>query len=473
MIAQKLLGQDLAAAAIAIDAAQIKGVLPLPLSALRATLPVFKNPTNKHKAVSLTAEQFRFAFGNAISAEESQELYDRWTIPAPGQAAVRGGRSELRPALAGQGRHGERVARPAAADHGRQGPHRPGGGHEGDAQAVPALRRGHRHQGVRRPGALADHRRRLARGRRHLPGLAAGTVPLSNTATRFLPPTGDTVFHLRKHAKSHRGRMLVAAVGVLASVALIVSPSLASADPATASHPQQPKPTIVLVHGAWADASTWSKVTTRLQHDGYTVLAAPNPLRGLASDAAYLSAFLQQHTTGPVILVGHSYGGAVITNAALSDPDVKALVYIDAFVPDQGDTILGLLGGGADPNALFDAVQYPGAPAGDVDLYIKTAIFPSAFAADLPAATAAQLAASQRPIALSALTEPSGPPAWKTLPSWYLLGTDDNILPPAVQLTMAQRAGSHITRVAASHLSMLSHPEAAEKIIIAAARATG
>jgi pimeloyl-ACP methyl ester carboxylesterase len=281
------------------------------------------------------------------------------------------------------------------------------------------------------------------------------------------------VFHLPKHAKSHTGRLLVAAAGVLAAAALIASPSLASADPATTAHPRPPKPTIVLVHGAWADASTWSKVTTRLQRDGYTVLAAPNPLRGLASDAAYLSAFLRQHTTGPVILVGHSYGGAVITNAALSDPDVRALVYIDAFVPDRGETILGLLGGGGDPNALFDAVQYPGAPAGDVDLYIKTAIFPGAFAADLPAATAAQLAASQRPIALSALTEPSGPPAWNTLPSWYLLGTDDNILPPAVQLTMAQRAGSHITRIAASHLSMLSDPEAAEKIIVEAARATG
>ena len=162
MIAQKLLGQDLAAAAVAIDAAQIKGVLPLPLSALRATLPVFKNPANKHRAVSLTAEQFRYAFGNAISEEESDELLRALGDPGAGQAAVRGRRRQLRPALAGQGRHRQRDARPAAADHGRQGPHRARGRHQGHPQAVPPLRRGHRHHGLPRPGALPDHRPRLA-----------------------------------------------------------------------------------------------------------------------------------------------------------------------------------------------------------------------------------------------------------------------------------------------------------------------
>jgi pimeloyl-ACP methyl ester carboxylesterase len=202
------------------------------------------------------------------------------------------------------------------------------------------------------------------------------------------------------------------------------------------------------------------------------VLAPPNPLRGLSSDAAYLAAFLQQRTTGPVVLVGHSYGGAVITNAALSDPDVKALVYVNAFVPDQNETILGLQGGGGDPNTLFDFVQYPGAAPGDVDLYIKTGAFPQAFANDLPATTAAQLAVAQRPITFSALLEPSGEPAWNTLPSWYLLGTRDNILPPSLQLFMAQRAHSHITEVRASHLSMLSKPDAVEDLIIAAARST-
>lgn len=255
---------------------------------------------------------------------------------------------------------------------------------------------------------------------------------------------------------------------ILTLIGLMLPATVASAGP-TRGH-SAPKPTIVLVHGAWADASSWAPVTRRLQDEGYTVLAPANPLRGLSGDAAYLAAFLQQRTTGPVVLVGHSYGGAVITNAALSDPDVRALVYVNAFVPDQGETVLGLLGGGGDPSTLFDFVQYPGAPAGDVDLYVKQEVFPQLFAADLPAATRVQLAASQRPITFSALLEPSGAPAWRTLPSWYLLGTEDNIVPPALQSSMAERAHSHILRVPASHLSMLSRPAAVTSIITAAAR---
>jgi pimeloyl-ACP methyl ester carboxylesterase len=256
---------------------------------------------------------------------------------------------------------------------------------------------------------------------------------------------------------------------ILAFVALMLPSSIASAGPAP-TH-SGPKPTIVLVHGAWADTSSWAPVTRRLQDNGYTVLAVANPLRSLSGDAAYLAAFLQQRTTGPVILVGHSYGGAVITNAALSDPDVKALVYVNAFVPDQGESVLGLQGDTGDPTALFDFVRYPGAPAGDVDLYVKQTLFPQLFAADLPAATQVALAAAQRPVTLGALLEPAGAPAWKTLPSWYLLGTKDNILPPALQSSMAERAHSRTVRVPASHLSMLSRPDAVTNIIVAAARA--
>ena len=266
-----------------------------------------------------------------------------------------------------------------------------------------------------------------------------------------------------------RARAILAVVAL--TVAALATPAT-FASASTAQYDSPSKPTVVLVHGAWADASSWAKVTSRLQDDGYRVLAAPNPLRGLSSDAAYLAAFLQQRTTGPVVLVGHSYGGAVITNAALSDPDVKALVYVDAFVPDQGETVLGLQGGGGDPTALFDFVQYPGAPPGDVDLYIKLGVFPQVFANDLPATTAAQLAASQRPITFGALQEPSGAPAWRSLPSWYLVGTDDHILPPALQLFMAQRAESTITQVPASHLSMLSRPGAVVRLIVAADHAT-
>jgi len=268
----------------------------------------------------------------------------------------------------------------------------------------------------------------------------------------------------------HRSR-LVLALAALAAIMVTVPTTVASAS-SPHRQPSPPKPTIVLVHGAWADGSSWTPVTKRLQHDGYTVLAPPNPLRGLASDAAYLDAFLHQHTTGPVILVGHSYGGAVITNAAKSDPDIKALVYVDAFAPDEGESVLGLQGGGGDPNALFDIVQYPGAPAGDVDLYLKTALFPDLFANGLPAPTTAALAAAQRPITLSALSEPSGPAAWKALPSWYVVGTRDNILPPALQLTMARRAGSHITEIPAPHLAMHAAPRTVEHVIETAVRAT-
>ncbi|WP_329101807.1 alpha/beta hydrolase [Micromonospora sp. NBC_01699] len=275
-------------------------------------------------------------------------------------------------------------------------------------------------------------------------------------------------------SSTRRRTRTIIVTAALAALAIVIPTAVAVASPthSTRDHGNSPKPTIVLVHGAWADGSSWAPVATQLQRRGYPVLVEPNPLRGLGSDTAYLSAYLQQHTSGPVILVGHSYGGAVVTNAALSDPDVKALVYVDAFVPDQGDTILGLLGGGGDPNALFDFVAYPGAPAGDVDLYIKTALFPNLFAGGLPAPISAELAAAQRPITLSALTEPSVTAAWKTLPSWYLVGTNDQILPPAVQLSMAQRAHSQIVQVRAPHLAMLTKPDAVTDLIVTAARAT-
>jgi pimeloyl-ACP methyl ester carboxylesterase len=252
---------------------------------------------------------------------------------------------------------------------------------------------------------------------------------------------------------------------------------IASAEDTTSSagHSPKPKATIVLVHGAWADASSWHPVTRKLQSEGYQVLAPPNPLRSLSGDAAYLSAFLRDRTSGPVVLVGHSYGGAVITNAGTSDPDMKALVYVNGFAPDEGESVLDLVTAkpgsalAADPATVFDFVSYPGAPAGDVDLYVKQDVFPHAFANDLPPKRAAVLAASQRPITFSALAEPSGPPAWETIPSWYLLGTADNVIPPAQQRAMAQRAGSTTVKVKAGHLSMLSRPNAVTDLIRTAA----
>ncbi|EXG82256.1 alpha/beta fold hydrolase [Cryptosporangium arvum] len=264
---------------------------------------------------------------------------------------------------------------------------------------------------------------------------------------------------------SRRARRSIVAVAVAALLAT------AFASPAAAQSPgPKSKPTIVLVHGAWADGASWARVTERLQAQGYPVLAVPNPLRGLSSDAAYLGAFLKDHTSGPVVLVGHSYGGAVITSAAASDPDVEALVYVNAFVPDRGESLLGLLSSeGPVDTSIFEAVAYPGG-SGDVDLYVKASVFPSAFANDLSPATAKQLAAAQRPITRSALGEQAGAPAWKSLPSWYLLGTADHIISPSLQEKMAERAKSKITKVNASHLSMISQPRAVEAVITAAAR---
>jgi pimeloyl-ACP methyl ester carboxylesterase len=261
--------------------------------------------------------------------------------------------------------------------------------------------------------------------------------------------------------------VLLAAVALVTTLT-VASPAAAGGGHATASGP---KPTIVLVHGAWADSSSWTQVIARLTGDGYPVLAAPNPLRGPAQDAAYVAAFVAERTTGPVVLVGHSYGGTVITNAATGDPDVKALVFVNAFAPDAGESVIGLLSSvGPVDTSVFDAVHYPGAPDGDVDLYLKKEAYTGAFADDLPRTTALGLAATQRPITLSALSAPSGTPAWRTIPSWYLVGTADHIIAPALQRTMADRADSTVVSVRASHASPVSRPGAVADLIVRAAR---
>jgi pimeloyl-ACP methyl ester carboxylesterase len=237
------------------------------------------------------------------------------------------------------------------------------------------------------------------------------------------------------------------------------------------------KPTIVLVHGAWADSGSWDRVIRRLQRDGYTVWAPPNPLTGLATDSATIADFLQK-ITGPVVLVGHSYGGAVITNAAYGDSQVKALVYVDAYIPAQGDTLESLTGAGScfhvqDLNQVFKFVSFPGAPSGVYDAYVQPSVFPGCFANGLPAREGAELAATQRPLVTTALTDPSGPPAWTTIPSWDVVGTADHVIPLADQLSMAHRAGSRITEIAAPHLSMIADPGAVTNVIEQAAKRTG
>jgi pimeloyl-ACP methyl ester carboxylesterase len=236
-------------------------------------------------------------------------------------------------------------------------------------------------------------------------------------------------------------------------------------------------PTVVLVHGTWADSGSWGQVVARLQRQGYTVIAFPNPLRSLPDDSAYLAAFLTS-VPGPIVLVGHSYGGAVITNAATGNTNVKALVYVDAFLPDEGETIPQLLGTPpgscvlGPPTEIFDLRPIPGAPPEVVDAYVKQSLFPSCFANDLPAKQAAVLAATQRPGSTLTLVQESGPPAWAESPSWALVGTLDRLILPATQLFMAERAGARIVKVKASHLSMISRPGAVTGLIVAADRAT-
>ena len=281
-----------------------------------------------------------------------------------------------------------------------------------------------------------------------------------------------------------RPRVIIMAA-VLAIAGLLVTASQVPPAGATTVHAaggDAPKPTIVLEHGAWADASGWDGVIGLLQADGYTVYAPPDPLSGLANDSATLADFLKT-IAGPIILVGHSYGGMVITNAATGNPNIKALVYIDAFIPAQGDTAFGLTaarpGSCLDSANAFTAVPYPGAPTGDFDAYLKVGPdapypgFAQCFANGLPASQAAMLAATQRPIAYSAGSAPSGVPAWLTIPSWSLIGTADHVIPPAEQLFMSRRAHARITEINAGHLSLISAPDAVTRVILAAARAEG
>ena len=278
-------------------------------------------------------------------------------------------------------------------------------------------------------------------------------------------------------SRSARPRIILAAC-VLAVTGLLVSASQdASARAASPADGTGAKPVIVLEHGAWADGSSWDQVVRNLQADGYTVYVPPNPLRGVAADSAYLNEFLTQNPNlagKPVVLVGHSYGGVASTNAAVGVPEVKALVYVDAFIPAQGDTLRSLTTPGscfaADPTTVFDFVPYPVGPASD--LYVKQSVFPGCFANGLPPDQAAVLAATQRPLPFSALSEASGPPAWAAIPSWAVIGTADHVIAPAEQLFMATRAHARITEINAPHLSMISDPDAVTRVIEHAARAT-
>jgi pimeloyl-ACP methyl ester carboxylesterase len=235
------------------------------------------------------------------------------------------------------------------------------------------------------------------------------------------------------------------------------------------------RPTIVLVHGDWADASSWTGVIERLQDRGFTVVAPPNLLRGPAADSAYLASYLQT-ISGPVVLVAHSYGGFVITNAATGNPNIKALVYIDSFMPAEGEIAGALVaswGSCVDESAL-NAVPYDGG----VDLYLRWEANPpypgfiDCFANGVGREDARVLAAVQRPAAAAQFSVPSGPPAWKTIPSWSLIGTLDHVIPRPLLEEMSSRAGAHITRVRAGHLTPITRPADVTKVILSAVDAT-
>lgn len=272
---------------------------------------------------------------------------------------------------------------------------------------------------------------------------------------------------------SRRSVLRATGAGTALAVPAVLASSLAASAatvPAAVSRAQI-KASVVLVHGAWADGSSWNAVTERLQHRGLAVYAVPNPLRGVVADAAYVAAFLAT-VPGPIVLVGHSYGGFVTTGAALANTHVKALVYIDAYIPAAGDTVLTLTGqfpGSQVSPAILDFVP---SAAGVVDTYIKRDLFPAVFAPDLPTSQDAVLSGTQRPLALTALSEPAGDPAWASIPSWALIGTADLVLPPAAQRFMTSRAHSHVTEVRASHLSLISHPHRVADVVLAAVDCT-
>ena len=234
--------------------------------------------------------------------------------------------------------------------------------------------------------------------------------------------------------------------------------------------------TVVLVHGAFADASSWTGVIERLQARGVQVTAPANPLRGIAIDSAYLASVFDQ-IPGPVLAVGHSYAGAVITNAATKASNVVGLVYVAAFAPDEGERLGEVESTSKDSvlNAALVPLHYPTGQGAEtaVEFAVNPAHFHEAFAADLPVEQTAIMAATQRPVAEGAFSEPCGVPAWKSLPAWAVVATDDKAAGSDVIRAMAKRAGATITEVEGSHVIMISQPKVVTDVILAAVSETG
>jgi len=269
------------------------------------------------------------------------------------------------------------------------------------------------------------------------------------------------------------GRRLVSAIAILVTTVLGLA-TVTGAAGASAETGAEAKPTIVLVHGGWADSSGWNAEVDSLHEQGYPVVAPANPLRGLESDAAYLRSVLTT-IDGPIVLVGHSYGGAVITNSAVGIPNVVALVYIAGFAPDTGESLVQLVtmnpGSEIGPDTLIPR-PYPLPGGGEgTDLYLTPEGFRTAFAGDVAPEIADQMQATQRPFSQEAFESVSGEPAWTTIPSWYLVATEDKAIPPATHQFLAERTAATETEVEASHVPMISQPDATTDLILQAAMA--
>ncbi|MGW4599070.1 alpha/beta fold hydrolase [Streptomyces sp. NPDC004457] len=277
---------------------------------------------------------------------------------------------------------------------------------------------------------------------------------------------------MTRTSRTRRARTSLTVLAGATIAAGLLATTIAPASADKGAPWRKPKPTVVLVHGAFADSTSWNGVIKRLRHDGYPVVAVANPLRSLSGDSAYLKDVLAG-IDGPIVLAGHSYGGSVISNAATGNKNVKALVYLAAFLPEKGESAVDLSG------------KFPGSTLGDAlrpvpftnadgsqgtDLYIQNAKFRHQFAADVPRNETDLMAVTQRPITNAALAEGAAEPAWKTIPSWVLVATQDlNILPKAQEF-MAERAGAHTTEVRASHAVSVSQPGKVTDVIEDAAR---
>jgi pimeloyl-ACP methyl ester carboxylesterase len=293
---------------------------------------------------------------------------------------------------------------------------------------------------------------------------------------------GRTMTGTTPSTQPGRRRVIAAAATtpILLGAAMAGPLATAQAHGAASASAPTARPTVVLVHGAFADASGWSDVVRMLRAAGYPVLAPANPLRGLTADADYIRSVLAT-VAGPVILVGHSYGGAVITNAARGAGNVTALVYVAAFVPDQGNSVATSYDPQTHPGSLLTPealvvrpVANPVAPGGqDADLYIRSELFRAIFAGDQSRDTADVMAATQRPLSAFAFTEASGEPAWRHTASWALVTLDDRAISPGGQRFMAERAGAMVRTVRSAHDVMVSHPKAVVAVIREAVAAVG